>query len=411
MTDIIAPPTISAFPPAPQPTDTPAEFDVKAFAKVNADVAFVTQANALASNVYNNATAAFERTTIAQAAASAASGSASAAAGSASAASGSASAAASSASTASSAASTASASLAAMQVMYLGSKAVNSHPTTDNLGQPLQAGAMYTNTGTNAALNKRGYWYDGTAWQLAWGDITGQYMPTTGGKFTGHVEAVGGASGKQIPQIQEVLSRSVPVYGTSVLMANAPKNQVAFFEGVTVGPGDWPYNTSLNVHGWIVNTWGVTGRLVQTAEYTLNGFVATGTIWQRFQHDSNWSAWRQVITSDRLVDTEKTATVAAGTTTYALDPAEGSVHYVVINGPITLTLPTAGRQLGDKVVARIYSNGAVRPITLPSNSVPPNSGSGALPMPTYAANQIVTLTFFYGRQNLWDCFYGGVHQG
>lgn len=323
----------------------------------------------------------------------------------------SATAAAGSASTASSAAGTATAALTAMQVMYLGSKAVTSHPTTDNMGNPLQAGAMYTNTGTNAALNKRGYWYDGTAWQLAWGDITGQYMPTTGGKFTGHVEAVGGASGKQIPQIQEVLSRSVPVYGTSVLMANAPKNQVAFFEGVTVGPGDWPYNTSLNVHGWIVNTWGVTGRLVQTAEYTLNGFVATGTIWQRFQHDSNWSAWRQVITSDRLVDTEKTATVAAGTTTYALDPAEGSVHYVVINGPITLTLPTAGRQLGDKVVARIYSNGAVRPITLPSNSVPPNSGSGALPMPTYAANQIVTLTFFYGRQNLWDCFYGGVHQG
>ena len=32
MTDIVTPPTIDALPPAPQPTDTPAEFDGKAFA-------------------------------------------------------------------------------------------------------------------------------------------------------------------------------------------------------------------------------------------------------------------------------------------------------------------------------------------------------------------------------------------
>ena len=135
MTDIVTPPTISALPPAPLATDTPTEFDAKAFAMVAAQVGFVPQANALASNVYNNATAAFERTAIAQAAASAASGSASAAAGSASAASGSASAAAGSASTASSAAGTATAALTSMQVMYLGSKAVTSHPTTDNMGK------------------------------------------------------------------------------------------------------------------------------------------------------------------------------------------------------------------------------------------------------------------------------------
>ncbi|EPD37961.1 hypothetical protein [Delftia acidovorans] len=409
MTDIVTIPDV--LPISPYPALGSINFNNEAYAYATSVPPAVSRMREIAVACWTNATAAQERANSAAGSASAASGSASAAAGSASAASGSASAAAGSASTASSAAGTATAALTSMQVMYLGPKAVNSHPTADNLGNPLQAGALYTNTGTNAALKGRGYWYDGAAWQLAWGDITGQYMPTTGGKFTGQAEAVGGATGKQIPQIQEVLSRTVPVYGASVLMANAPKNQVAFFEAATVGPGDWPYNTSLNVHGWIVNTWGVTGRLVQTAEYTLNGFVATGTIWQRFQNDSNWSAWRQVITSDRLVDTEKVATVAAGTTTYLLDPAEGSVHYIVINGPVTLNLPTAGRQLGDKVVARIYSNGAIRPITLPSNAVPPNSGSGALPMPTYAANQIVTLTFFYGRQNLWDCFYGGVHQG
>lgn len=115
MTDIVAPTPIDALPPAPQPSDTPAEFNVKSFALVAAEVAMVPQVNTANAQAYQNATAAQERaataTTQAGIATGAAgtattkageaSGSASAAAGSASAASGSAGAAAGSASTAS----------------------------------------------------------------------------------------------------------------------------------------------------------------------------------------------------------------------------------------------------------------------------------------------------------------------
>ncbi len=61
MTDIVSPPTIDPLPPAPLPTDTPAEFNSKGFATVAAQVVFVPQANALAANAYQNATAANER--------------------------------------------------------------------------------------------------------------------------------------------------------------------------------------------------------------------------------------------------------------------------------------------------------------------------------------------------------------
>lgn len=412
MTDIIAPPTISAFPPAPQPTDTPTEFDAKAFAKVNADVAFVPQANALASNVFNNATATFERSVIAQAAASAASGSASAAAGSASAASGSASAAASSASTASSAASSATGALAAMQVMYLGSKAVNSHPATDNMGNPLQAGAMYTNTGTNAALNKRGWWWDGAAWQLAWGDITGVYMPTTGGTFTGHINVPAGATGNQAPRASEVMLKAQEAWGKEKLMGDLGVGY-ALMNTSTGRGADWPIEGyDENFQAWNVTTSGSASRMVQTATqmfWTDGSYRTQGSTWMRCRHDSTWGEWSRVITDRTAMDRQVTVNVPSGTTTYDLDPGLGGSHVVTINGTCTFNLPSP-RQLGDAVTAHVISAGAIRPIVLSSNVVLPKDSTGAvLPFQQYPANGMVTLLFKALRPGQWECFYGGVH--
>ncbi|WCM88852.1 hypothetical protein [Acidovorax sp. NCPPB 3576] len=61
MTAIVSPPIIDVLPPAPLPTDTPADFNAKGFATVAAQVAFVPQANDLGANAYQNATAANER--------------------------------------------------------------------------------------------------------------------------------------------------------------------------------------------------------------------------------------------------------------------------------------------------------------------------------------------------------------
>ncbi|WP_447915935.1 hypothetical protein [Delftia acidovorans] len=411
MTDIVTPPTISALPPAPLATDTPTEFDAKAFAMVAAQVGFVPQANALASNVFNNATAAFERTAIAQAAASAASGSASAAAGSASGASGSASAAASSASTASSAAGTATAALTAMQVMYLGSKAVNSHPATDNMGNPLQAGALYTNTGTNAALNKRGWWWDGAAWQLAWGDITGVYMPTTGGTFTGPINVPAGATGNQAPRVSEVFKKAPDAFGKTKPMGELDVG-FALFTTSTGRGGDWPPETYDDPNqAWLVETTGGAGRAKQIATQLLTTTSARiqNSTWQRSLEGTTWGAWDRVITARTAMDQQVTANVPAGTTTYTLDPNLGGSHIVTINGSCTFNLP-AGRQYGDQVALDVVSAGAIRPISFSANVAPPRDGTGAqLPFPTYSTGAVVSFLFRCILVNRWECYYAGVH--
>lgn len=399
MTDIIAPPTISAFPPAPQPTDTPAEFDVKAFAKVNADVAFVPQANALASNVYNNATAAFERTTIAQAAASASSGSASAAAGSASAASGSASAAASSASTAASAASSATAALASMQVMYLGSKPVNSHPTTDNMGNPLQAGALYTNTGTNAALNKRGWWWDGAAWQLAWGDITGVYMPTTGGTFTGHINVPAGATGNQAPRANEVISRI-----SAQLLANG-------FDCNSL-----PEENNLYVGQNLANapSSGDTWHYIRQAKFSSQNYVlqeAFGVTidtphYFRRKINGVFTAWRRSLDATDQRENVYASSTGAGpgdAKLYYLDPSKGSIHQLTVQYNTYFT--GALRGLGDQITLRLKFSGGAWPISFNTNFRFP-AGAG---FPTYASGQTLTMTFFNTEGSYIDGFIAGVH--
>ncbi|CAB5709139.1 Uncharacterised protein [Delftia tsuruhatensis] len=65
MTDIVSPTPITELPPAPQPTDTPAEFNTKGFATVAAQVAMIPQINTANAQTFQNATAANERATAA----------------------------------------------------------------------------------------------------------------------------------------------------------------------------------------------------------------------------------------------------------------------------------------------------------------------------------------------------------
>lgn len=150
MTDIVAPPTIDALPPGPRPTDTPAEFDSKGFATIQAQEAMVPQINAAVSATYQNAVAANERAVSAASSASTATTQADAAMGYRNTAQ-------DAASTATTKAGEASASAIAASQLNLGDKA--SPPTTDNQGQPLRAGATYYDT----TLNKWRVW-TGSAW-------------------------------------------------------------------------------------------------------------------------------------------------------------------------------------------------------------------------------------------------------
>lgn len=150
--------SISALPPAPQPTDTPSEFNSKAFTFLAALSTFRTEANALETAVDADAIAA-----------STAAGTATAQAGIATTKAGealaSANAAAQSAIDASGAATSAINAFDQFDDRYLGAKA--SDPTTDNDGNALVTGALYYRIGDGMRV------WSGSAWQAA-------YIPTTG---------------------------------------------------------------------------------------------------------------------------------------------------------------------------------------------------------------------------------------
>ncbi|WP_454722636.1 hypothetical protein [Delftia acidovorans] len=305
-------------------------------------------------------------------------------------------------------ASTATAALTAMQVMYLGSKAVTSHPTADNMGNPLQAGALYTNTGTNAALNKRGWWWDGGAWQLAWGDITGVYMPTTGGTFTGHINVPQGASGNQAPRASEVTSKTASVFDHTVTMSAAPLNQwCAYSSGTGVG-SDWPPgHPTVNV--WDVITFGfgdgINARYTQIASQSLN-IAYQGWTWIRNKHDGAWSQWARVITDTTFIEkvyATSTGVGPGGAKVYTLDPSKGSIHQLTVEYN---TYFTGGlRGLGDQITMRLKFSGGAWPIGFNTNFRFPAGTT----FPTYSAGQTLTLTFVNTEGSFIDVFIAGVH--
>ncbi|WEL99699.1 MULTISPECIES: hypothetical protein [Delftia] len=406
MTDIVTIPDV--LPISPYPALGSINFNNEAYAYATSVPPAVSRMREIAVACWTNATAAQERANSAAGSASAASGSASAAAGSASAASGSASAAAGSASIASSAAGTATTALTAMQVMYLGSKAVNLHPETDNMGNPLQAGALYTNTGTNASINKRGWWWDGLAWQLAWGEFTGAYLPITGGVLQGHLSVPAGATGNQVPRANEVMPRAAAYYSTATPMSASPPGTVGFFESTTGGGTDWPMQGSLTVHGWVVETWDRGGvRTVQTATFAMaSGSLAQGTQFRRYQVDGVWYPWARAVSDldfREKVYATNTGVGPGDAKVYYLDPSKGSIHQLTVQYNTYFT--GALRGLGDQITLRLKFSGGAWPISFNTNFRFP-AGAG---FPTYASGQTLTMTFFNTEGSYIDGFIAGVH--
>lgn len=309
----------------------------------------------------------------------------------------SATAAATSATTAGTHASTATAALTAMQVMYLGSKAITAHPTTDNMGNPLQSGAMYTNTGANAALNKRGWWWDGATWQLAWGDITGVYMPTTGGKFTGHVEVPAGATGNQVPRASEVVSRKITHAGVGTNM-----NTLPLINGAWSGR-DWVNAPSAESPWWYVE------QIVHEENYvtqTALGLTAATPKYFRIQVDGVWQQWRRILDAIDLRETVFASSTGAGpgdAKLYFLDPSKGSIHQLTVQYNTYFT--GALRGIGDQITLRLKFSGGAWPISFNTNFRFP---AGTV-FPTYVAGQTLTLTFFNTEGSFIDAFIVGVH--
>jgi len=169
------PPTISAL-PTPPSRDDPSTFAQRGDDFLGALPTFRTETNALATNLYNNASEAAASASSATSKAGEALTSANNAASSASAAAGSASSAATSASNAAAA-------YDAFDDRYLGSKATD--PAVDNDGNALIVGALYFNSGSKVMKV-----WDGSAWSATYLPATG-YLPTSGGAMTGDITFAG----------------------------------------------------------------------------------------------------------------------------------------------------------------------------------------------------------------------------
>lgn len=393
--------TLSAIPEFPALADRAAGvYNSKAYAfgsHMGTPGPFVGQINALAANVNNNAQETFALSQLAEAAKIAATTQADAAMGYRNAAQASATAASGSAALAGTHASTATAALTAMQVMYLGGKAVASHPTTDNMGNPLQAGALYTNTGTNAALNKRGWWWDGAAWQLAWGDITGVYMPTTGGTFTGHINVPANATGNQAPRVSEVVTRKVtPAASGTNLDTLQLLNGIWTGQGLVNAPSSdsvwWYVEQIAHEANYVTQTaWGLTD---QTPKYF------------RTQIGGVWQPWRRMLDATDLREKVFASSTGAGpgdAKVYVLDPSKGSIHQLTVQYNTYIT--GALRGLGDQITLRLKFSGGAWPISFNTNFRFP---AGTV-FPTYVAGQTLTLTFFNTEGSFIDAFIVGVH--
>lgn len=245
MTDIVTPPTIDALPPAPQPADTPSEFDGKAFALLAAQVAMVGDFNSAAAATQQNATAANERAV----AAAASAGTAAAAESTATAAAGTASTA---AATATTKAGEASASAIAASKLNLGPKAVA--PVVDNQGAALLAGATYYDT----TLNKWRVW-NGAAW-------------TDGISAVAGVASLNGESGNLVKTTLAGygITDALPLIDSLTITYNGDGSVSTLTEdGVTK---TFAYNGdgSINTVSWPV------GPLTRTETYSYTSGVLTG---------------------------------------------------------------------------------------------------------------------------------------
>lgn len=383
--------------PSPPTLSDPDNFDERGDAFVLALSPFRLAMNALADNAYTNALVVFGKADSASASATTATEQASQAKGFRDTARDHSNAASVSADVAASAASAAVLAVTDIQKYYLGPKPA--HPATSNQGGPLVVGTWYTNT-TNGAW----FWWGGpvAGWKLGMSDVNGQFVPMAGGvKLGGFLSGPQGASGEQFPQAQEVIPRvSMQPSGKSLrTIVTSGFHRLDTYS-------DGPPGVDLSYGQLVVSRGGDTAFQLGVPYNELGGpLVFRRGNPTEVGGTGSYGPWQQLLSSLWFVEQVKASTVPAGTGSYAVNPGEGSVHYVAINGAVTFNLPAQGRQLGDQVTLRVISSGAVRPISFSANVRMPSGQS----FPTYAADQVVTLVLFYGRQNVWDCFFAGVH--
>lgn len=382
---------ITPLPPAPEPSDTQAQFNTKAFTFVAALDQFVTETNATAAAVNADAATATAQAAVATEQAAIATTKASEASASATQALNSANAAAASALEA-----------AGLVEKYQGALAAD--PTLDKNGNPLTAGDWYINTTTGfVRVYNGGAWVQGISVVAGVssinglvGDLTG-FVTETGAQTLTNKELVdpkiklGGTNGTagQVPVSQG--AGLPPAWSNIGNAATATKLQTARI--LTIGNTGKSFDGSANVswslaeigvtafglggaapaagspndyllgsftaaeltesnavslgfpalgggpstpRHWDVITFGVSNRTTQIATEVFGSGTTKGRTFVRVKHDTTWFPWVELYSTANLRDTVEvisTNTTAVASRTY------------VLTASLTLTLPatpTAG---------------------------------------------------------------------
>lgn len=279
MTNPVSPTPIDALPAAPQPSDTPAVFDSKAFALLTAQTAMVGQMNTAATQTYTNATAANERAVSAGSSATAAADSAAAA-------------------------NLDATRLATLDALWLGAFAID--PTMGRGGAPLVAGNAYVNTLTGALRA-----YTGTGW----------------------VQGVHGAAGVASlnGQVGPLVLSTLAAYGITDIGVGA---KGAVDMNTLTTPGMYTFSAATNappgVTGGVVyvaRDGGVLGQMIVDVNGSAFSRGATG-----IGGSPTFSPWRRCALHDDVV-----VPLAGGD----IDCAKGNYFTETVNGARTLAFSNA----------------------------------------------------------------------
>lgn len=276
----------------------------------------------------------------------------------------------------------------------LGGKTVP--PSTNNQGGPIAPGSMYVNVGNNPALKDRWFFWSGTEWKLGPGEFAGAFLPIAGGTLEGPLSVPAGATGTKVPQAQEVLSRA-PVVLADATDLNALPNEMGCYTANATA-----LNLPVADGYWYVQHFPGTGP-TWAAQRAQSMDRAHGSL-IRYKKAGAWGAWSRVIDDATFIErVAPSVNVPSGQASVTLDPKSGSIALVVFNAACRIDLP-APRSPGDQLTAKVRFATSAWPITFGANIKLP-----AAAMPTYSANQYLTIVFSSFDGARWDCYFSGVH--
>lgn len=261
---------------------------------------------------------------------------------------------------------------------YLGEKATD--PTTDNDGDPLQAGMLYFNTTTDAMMV-----YTGTAWVAAYVS-GGTFLPLAGGTMTGLLELIASVVGSASLRIPHGTAPSAPVNGD---VWSTIAGFFAQISGVT------------RQFAMINGAQTFTAKSIDLDNNTLTGTLAQ---FNAACSDADFAslAGAETMTNKRVTPRVVAAGATSGTVTPNCDTTD-QFNATGLTGSTTIGAPSGTPTDGQKLIILFDDNGTSRTIALTSSSNGFRLGKDVeFPSATTAGKCLRLLAIWNAADGYWD---------